>query len=82
MQSINNFLIANNNSLNPLFAEQNNILNILNHLLSLASPKLENYDKQYNKYNTVFLKENMDLILKVNKHLGLELSHYSPFTYL
>lgn len=82
MQSTNNFLIVNNNSLNPLFAEHNNILNILNQLLSIASPKLENYDKQYNEYNTVFLKENMDLILKVNKHLGLELSHYSPFTYI
>lgn len=82
MQSTNNFLIANNNSINPLFAEHNNILNILNQLLSIASPKLENYDKQYNEYKTVFLKENIDLILKVNKHLGLELSYYSPFTYI
>jgi hypothetical protein len=81
MQSTNNFLIVNN-SINPLFTEHNSILNILNHLLSIANPNLENYDKHYNEYNTVFLKENMNLILKVNKHLGLELSYYSPFTYI
>lgn len=82
MQSTNNLIIPNNNKINPLFTEHNNILNILNNILSLTNPKLENYDLLYNEYNTGFLKENLDLILRVNKHLGLEISHYSPFTYV